>query len=313
MGFFSRTRKIDGLLVVALAADGFQAVAVRVSGQGRPGVMTKFAPAQPAERRAVLEKLGRELGASGYRCATLLAQGEYQLLSVEAPNVPPDERKTAVRWRLKDLLDMPIDEAAIDILDIPVDRAAAAQTQSLFAIAARNTLISERQKLFQRARVPLAVIDIPEMAQRNVSALLEREGRGQAMLSFDDLGGLLTISYRGELYLARRLDITLGQLRDASDERRTATHDRVTLELQRSLDHFERQFHFITTARLTLAPCGAPGLFECLAANLYIPVEQLDLAEMFDLADLPEAQDPVQQQRWFMALGAALRVDEVRP
>ncbi|QBE66661.1 type IV pilus biogenesis protein PilM [Pseudoduganella lutea] len=312
MGLFSRARKQEGVLVVTLSSDGIQAVVVRTPVLDKPAAMVKFAAAEPAERPAALEKLGKELGASRYRGTTLLLPGEYQLLSVEAPNVPQEEVRTAVRWRLKDMIDFPIDEATVDFLDIPVDRAATAQTLSLFAVAARNSLVSERQRLFHRAGFRLAVIDIPELAQRNVSALLEREGRGQAMLSFDSQGGLLTISYQGELYLARRIDITLEQLRDAPEERRQATYDRITLELQRSLDNFERQFHFITTARLTLAPTGVAGLFECLAENLYIPVDQLDLTELFDLTGLADAQDPVQQQQCFLALGAALRVEEVK-
>jgi len=97
------------------------------------------------------------------------------------------------------------------------------------------------------------VIDIPETAQRNIAALFEMEGRGLAMLVFGDEGGLLTITCDGELFLARRLDITLGQLQDADENLRQQYLDRVELEVQRSLDYFDRQFHHIPVNRLILS------------------------------------------------------------
>ena len=53
------------------------------------------------------------------------------------------------------------------------------------------------------------------------------------------------------------------------------------------------------------------GLEEYLSSNLYTPVEQLDLNQVFDLTPIPELQDKAVQQRFFLTLGAALRVEEV--
>ncbi|MET0982446.1 MAG: agglutinin biogenesis protein MshI [Telluria sp.] len=259
----------------------------------------------------LLEKAGRDLHAHAYRSITVLSNGEYQILSVDAPNVAPDELKTAVRWRLKDMLDFHVDDATIDVLDLPVDPHAAVRAQhSMFAIAARNSVIEARQKLFTAARVELAVIDIPETAQRNISALVEPPGRGVAMLSFGDEGGLLTVSFQGELYLARRIDLALEQLLDDDPERRNASFDRITLELQRSLDHFERQYSFISVAKLVLAPSSVKGLDDYLSSNLYTPVDTLDLATLFDFERAPQLLDPLAQQRFLVPLGAALRHEE---
>jgi MSHA biogenesis protein MshI len=204
-----------------------------------------------------------------------------------------------------------VDDATIDVLDLPVDPTAAVRAQhSMFAVAARNSVIEARQKLFTAAKVELAVIDIPEMAQRNISALVEPPGRGVAMLSFCDEGGLLTVSYRGELYLARRIDLALAQLLDEDAERRNAAFDRVTLELQRSLDNFERQYSFISVAKLVLAPSPVVGLDDYLSSNLYTPVDTLDLATLFDFERAPELADKLLQQRFLVPLGAALRHEE---
>jgi MSHA biogenesis protein MshI len=309
MGLFNKTKNKEAWLAVLLQRDGIAAASVERATAGKPAVkLATFFPG-PATADA-LEKAARELHGANYRCTTVLAGGAYQLLSVEAPNVPREELKTAMRWRLKDVLDFPVADATIDVLDLPPGDNAGARPQSVFAVAARNTAIAPLQQLFAAAKVKLRCIDIPEMAQRNVSAMLEAEGRGLAMLSFGEDGGLLTVSWRGELYLSRRIDVTLAQLLDADHERKHQSFDKITLELQRSLDHFERQFSFISVAKLVLAPTGATGLDEYLSSNLYTRVESLDLGALFDLQATPELNDVARQQRFFVALGAALRDDK---
>jgi MSHA biogenesis protein MshI len=39
-------------------------------------------------------------------------------------------------------------------------------------------------------------------------------------------------------------------------------------------------------------------------------VETLDLAQLFDLERVPDLADPGRQQRFFVPIGAALRVEE---
>ncbi len=310
MRLFRKAQQSEAWLAMVLHRDGVAAASVRRPAVGKPAVtVAGFFPGAPG--LDVLEKAGKELHSASYRCTTVLGGGDYQFMSVEAPNVPRAERKTAMRWRLKDVLDFPVDDATYDVLDIPLDpNAAVRPQQSVFAIAARNSVIQARQKLFTGAKIRLRTIDIPEMAQRNVSAMLEPEGRGIAMLAFGEDGGLLTVSWRGELYLSRRIDVTLAQLLDADAERRNQSFDKITLELQRSLDNVERQFSFISVAKLVLAPSGADGLQDYLGSNLYTRVETLDLGQVLDLAGVPELADPARQQRFFVAIGAALRDEE---
>jgi MSHA biogenesis protein MshI len=310
MGFFKKAKKNEGWLTIAFLGDGIAAASITRAPSSRPVVrMTAFFPGGPGAE--ALEKAGKELHANAFRCTTLLGGGDYQILAVDAPNVQQDELKTAVRWRLKDMLDFHVDDATIDVLDIPVDKNAAVRaSHNMFAVAARNSVIERRQQLFAQAKIGLSVIDIPEMAQRNISALIEPEGRGLAMLSFGDDGGLLTVTFGGELYLARRIDVTLAQLLEPDHEQKHASFDKITLELQRSLDHFDRQYHFISVSKLVLAPSAANGLEEYLSSNLYTPVETLDLADVIDLERVPELADKARQQRFFLTLGAALRHEE---
>jgi MSHA biogenesis protein MshI len=311
MGFFSKTRKVSGLLVIGFDAAGITAARVTRVTDGLPVVELAAAyPAKLPPAPDALDKISRELQAAQYQVATLLGGREYQMLAVEAPNVQPDELKHAVRWRLKDMLDFHVDDATIDVMDIPADKNATVRASQMFAIAARNSVIEERQHLFANAKVNLSVIDIPEAAQRNISAMLEPEGRGLAMLSFNEEGGLLTVSFHAELYLSRRIDVTLEQVLEPDPDKRNPIFDRITLELQRSLDHFDRQYHYVTVSKLVLAPLASSALHDYLSSNLYMPVDALNLASLFDLSKVPDLQALAVQQRHFLTLGAALRHEE---
>lgn len=310
---FAKTKKNPGWMAISLQDDGVYAAHVTRPAGARPIVeLATFQAIDGSSQDQGLEKLGKEVGASSYRCSTLLRSGDYQMLSVEAPSVPAEELKSAIRWRIKDMLDFPVDDATIDLLNIPADTHGSNRAQAMYAVAARNGIVQARQELMAKARIPLTAIDIPEMAQRNLSALLAQEGRGLAFLSFGSEGGLLTVTYRGELYLTRRIDLPITQLQQAYGDALAACHERITLELQRSLDHFERQYGFITVARLVLSPMGEVGeaLRNYLSSNLYVAAETLDLAGILDVSRVPELASVQTQQRYLLTLGAALREEE---
>jgi len=253
------------------------------------------------------DRVAKDLGVDQYQCLTLLSPTDYQLLLVEAPNVPIAELKTAVRWRVKDMLDYHLDDATIDVLDIPVDPAGGGRGHSMYAIAARNDIIQGCIERFTAARIPLSVIDIAETAQRNIAALYEPPDRGVGLLYLGPAHALLTINFRGELYLARRIDVGIEQLLSAGEGHRDEAMNRILLELQRSFDHLDRQFPFVTMAKLLLGPEPRDtGLAAYLSANLDLAVEPASLS---DVVSFEPGAPPEGEAAWrlFHVLGAALR------
>jgi MSHA biogenesis protein MshI len=111
----------------------------------------------------------------------------------------------------------------------------------------------------------------------------------------------------GELFLARRTDIGLAQIEGAAPERREQALDKLVLELQRSLDHFDRQFSYVSLSRLLVTP--VPALLQHLQANLDVPVDALELDGVMDLSAVPELSDPVRQCEYLHVIGAAMRVE----
>jgi MSHA biogenesis protein MshI len=255
------------------------------------------------------DHLAKELGFDKYRCSTLLAPSDYQMLLVEAPNVPQTELKTAIRWRIKDMLEYHVEDATVDLLEVPRNPAGGERSHQMYAITARNALIQSCIGRFDVARIPLSVIDIQETAQRNVAALFERDERGVALLHLGKDQSLLTVNFRGELVFARRFDVRVSELASVTGAAREEQFQRVLLELQRTFDHFDRQYTYVPVAKLLLAPePEESGLLEYLAKNLDQSVERVHLAGAVSFgagADL-DAQD---EWRLFHLIGASLRYD----
>ncbi len=306
-------RESGELAAVNLCAGRIEIANVRRNGAERPVV--EFFSVHPSgnDEAETLQRLRRELHLERFRCATLLPALQYQLQLLDAPNVPDAELKSAVRWKLKDFLEYPVESATVDVVQIPADANAPTRGRSVYAVSARNADIESRMKLFAQAKIPLRVIEIPEMAQRNLAALFEADHRALAMLSFGEEGGLLTFSARAELYLSRRVDVSLEQLTLAAGDMREQMFERIALELQRSLDHFDRQFSNVPVARLLLGPVPAEiGLRQYLADNLSAQVDSVDLGEVLDFHRVPDLREPGEQMQRWQTLGAALRSDPSR-
>jgi len=107
--------------------------------------------------------------------------------------------------------------------------------------------------------------------------------------------------------LARRIEVGMQELTSTSGTTREEQFQRVLLELQRTFDHFDRQFAYVSVAKLMLAPSPEDtGLLEYLARNLDLPVERAHLSAAIDFGSAVELE-PEQEWRLFHLIGAALR------
>jgi MSHA biogenesis protein MshI len=301
-----RTQNDAGWFCLSIGRQGAHFVRMKRTGTQIQVLMCMFFP-MPQVSSAALEKIVREHRLESYQCTTLLAPDEYQILMVDAPKVQADELKMAVRYSIKNSLSYPVENAMVDVLQIPGNKNTQSHPKSLYAIAASNDTLQKRVDLFEKAGINLSVIDIPEMALRNIATLYETPGRGLAMLVFDESGGLLNFTCDGELYLSRRLEITSGQLQDENENHRQQYFDRVELEVQRSLDYFDRQFNQISMKRMLVHVPGGVHIVKQLTDSLGLPVEALDLTQVMDVGDVPDLLDSEFLTEALLPLGAALR------
>ncbi len=308
MAFSARFRPTpSGLTVLATGGGRLRFVRGNATAPGRPKVLALGEAAADSDG-ATLARAARQLHIprSGAR-AMLLNEPDYRIHMVEAPAVSSDELKLAMRWRLKDIIDFPVEEASYDILDLPGEHRGSDRARSVYAIAAKKALLKSYVRRFDEAGLPVSVIDIPETAQRNIAALYEEENRAIALLYLDEVDGLLTITSGGELCLARRLDISISHIRRTQGDERYDLFNRILVELQRTLDNFERQSSRVVVGKLMLGPePEETGLLDYLSGNLGIKVESVDLRSVIDV---PAGLNLDLQTQWrlFHLIGCSLR------
>lgn len=301
---FSKPKTEQGWLSVAIRETRLDLVHVRREPGGKPVVLRADSVENGASLAATLKALRKPLRLERQRCTALLRHGSYQLVQTDAVAGPIEEAREVLRWKLKDQVDFAVDGAAIDLLPIP----SGGRSPQVFVALSPEATVAPVVQAFQAAKVALAAIDLPEMAQRNLAALFETDGRGLATLIFDEDEGLLTFTLDGELIVVRHVEITARQLMTADDERRNMLFERIALDVQRSLDNFDRAYSSISLSHLLVAPIpGVEGFLAYLRANLTVSVVPMDLSSVLEFAAVPALLDPLRQFQCLGAIGAALR------
>ena len=293
---------------VAMAPQGGRVHAVHVvSEEGRKPMLRWACNEAWADPTQALRALRRTQPVQQHRTVALLQHAQYQMLTLDAPDLPRAEWRDAMRWRLKDMVDFPVDSAGIDVIDIPADPQQR-RAPSLIAIAAPRSALQPLADAASDAGTPWHAIDVPETALRNIAVLAAEPGRGEALLHVGRAHSTLVVTAQGELLMSRHIEVTLDQLTEPDESQRQQSYERASLELQRTLDNVERQFSHANLARLQVAP-GAPllGFIEYVRDLVYVPAVAFDLGAVLDLSAVPELTDPTEQAAYLPAIGAALR------
>ncbi len=317
LSLFKRRPMADGITSVLLDQRKFCLTRVVRDESGKPSL--ELCLFEECSSRAELERAltaaVRANGLQGAPCVCLLAPELYSLRQIDTPAVQLEEMREAARWSIKDLIDFPAEEAVIDIFDVPTSDTT--RGKRIYVVATPASVIREVVDVVEASGLSLFAIDIGELALRNVAALLPEDQQGMALMYMSSEAGVLTITQRGSLFLARRLHSDLELLAESTeyepgaakpDQSEEAQHltKSLLLETQRSLDYYEHQLEQGPVSALILVPLEIPlaGLRRYLATNLTVDVSVLDLNGVLR-ADhhLPQ----LLQARCMTAIGAALR------
>ncbi len=251
-----------------------------------------------------LAELARRHQLSRSPCTIVVEPDAYSLLLLEAPEVPADELKAALRWRVRDLIDFHVDDAVIDVFDVPPHRSGS-RASMMYVVVARRPEVGLRTGLAHDVGLELRAVDIPELAQRNVAAALPEDVAGVALLHLSARSGLITLTRQGVLYLARRLDTGLDDV-GLDDDGLARWLDVIAVELQRSLDYYESNFAQAPIGHVVVGPLERPiaGLDGHLAERLGVRSRELDIGSLLDCAEPPSREVAA---RCFGVVGGALR------
>lgn len=313
LGMFSilrSQRKLGCLSILPLGGSVVVVHAISASGE-KSSIVFLEEFAAPAGFLDALQRLRISLRLASYTCTTLMAAAQCSLTSLEAPPVPREERKEALRWALKDVVSYPVDSACIDVLDMPSEGLPTGRPAGVLVVSASESAVRECVAPFVAAKVRLDVVDVPELAQRNVAALLADENRGLVFLRLDESGMMLTLTFHGELVAVRRSEMSVVQLMSDDLGLRERAMERLLLELQRSLDNFDRQYSHIPVSKVVVASFPlVPALVDELGRGTYVPVVLMDLGSVLDFSTVLSLRDPETQAKYLLPIGAALRTGD---
>lgn len=312
MSLFRKRSSNQGTVGVQINADGVALVHASAphsienapeTGASSPVLnVAEWIPETDSNRQVtLLGERAERLGLRRQPCHLVLGREDYNLLLVEAPSVPASELREALRWRIRDLIDFPVDQAVLDAFLLPDDRSRGGKRMAYVAVAQRD-LIIQRIAQIAEARLDLKVIDIPELATRNLVYRVCETERGVALVKLGSGTGSLYIVRGNDLHLARRFNVPYegGLLEDLPE-------DVLLLEIQRSLDYFERQMRQPPPGQIWLVGenLSEDKVTESLTGGLPMPLSLLDLESSLTLGDQVQTHTLT---LCLPAIGAALRL-----
>ena len=263
-----------------------------------------FLPADiHSSKEKMLSDYVREKGLQRLPCNVVLPQGHYQLLLVDAPEVPEDEMRNALRWKIKDLVTLPLDDAAIEYFRLPED-GAHSRKKMVYVVIVEMERLRGIVALLNNVDLKLESIDINELVMRNLACSLidsQFDGRGVAIARLRQGRGSVSLFKRGNLYLSRQfdLDYQAGLLEALPEEI-------LALELQRSLDYYERQMGQAAPGVVYICGDGVAEdkITDTLRASLAPSIQYMDVSAAIGMSD--EIDTSVLQQ-CLGAIGGSLR------
>lgn len=304
---FSFSRKNHRTVGLEIQPEGM-AVVCREATAGQPRVLSVefLDAANSVPDHLLLKDWVVKNKLSQAQCNVVLGPDDYQILLVEPPDVPWGEMRDAVRWRLRDLISMPVEQAVVDVFRLP-DDGNRAHKKMVYVVVADVTKIKSIIELVKSSGLALNSIDIGELAVRNLAVRVVPEhnrARGLAVARIRAGSGSIFLYRGGDMYLARNfsLDYNAGLLDELPVEA-------LALELQRSVDYYERQMGQSPPAVIYI--CGdnvsEDKVDSTLRSSLAAQVEHFDPC----VASVIEGEyDSQIMQLCIGALGGALREEK---
>jgi MSHA biogenesis protein MshI len=301
----------EGIVSISFLQNGIAvAVSKFTSDNNSSLIHCEFIDAvKPAHQQDMLSNLANQHNLSDYDCHLVLTSDSYRRVNVEAPAVAENEIFEAIRWKINELIDFPVDKAVIDYYQAPVP-VRANSSKMLEVIASPIDVIREQIERCSDAGLQLKVIDIQETTLRNLAVHTPENERGIALLYLLEFSGTLLIQKEATIYVSRKFEIGYKNLdldnQFSSDSPAANAHLNLALEIQRSLDYVESYYGIPPISSLVVIPLAknTHNLLDSLSSNLGIAIRMVDLSSAIDCDILVDAQT---QSLCAPVIGATLR------
>ncbi|MBF0424201.1 MAG: hypothetical protein HQL66_00045 [Magnetococcales bacterium] len=306
-------RHKGGIVGVAPWPDAWAVVQVEGNPAGPPTVEQYHVIPVEGDGTAHLQAILRQKAAG--KCVGVLTPGQYRTFLEESVNAPVEELVAIMRFRVRDRLEFPLENAAIAVQPLPARKRDDGVEKPMVNVFATNQEeVLRLCALAARVRMQLVGVDAHESALRHIASHCAEASDNETILLHIGVQDAQVMAIRDrETVFSRRIKIGTERIHEVL---RLATGDRgknlaiavepLALELQRTLDYIRTRLH-MAVGRVRLAPLEHPvaGLAATLGTLLPgVVVLPLPLTEMFHFT----TGEPDERELALLlpALGAAL-------
>jgi len=235
----------------------------------------------------------------------LLAEGLYQLLLSDVPDVPDEELESAIELKAADLISYDLDDAVMDIIQLPSE-AYRGRMRMAFIVASKKEPLRQWLMALIQKNIRVAFIDIEITQLRNL-ALANQNYNESGIFHLQSDQSKLVLNFNNEMVLSRAFDIGLTSLINettvqdgeleltvSEDAQSEIQIESLVLEIRRSFDYYEAQLGLGAIAEIHfLCHSDHQDLAEKLAKKLGVRFSLLR-PEDFMHIQLPDPDsDPV--------------------
>lgn len=242
-----------------------------------------------------LKRIVQELSIQGDECYIVLDHSDYGVITVEAPKVAESEMRDAVKWKIKGLIDIPVEQAVIDVFPIPAGVNVRRGPSQIFVVSAATDTVNAHAKMVKQAGLKLVAVDIAELAIRNIVRRLTAEQNGLMTITYLEDRVLIGLYQGGQLYLSTQIVRSSEQMQD-----------KINTDISRALDYYDRNFGAPSVSRILVwppkmvTPEQEERALELFGSNL----QSFNASELFDI---PAGTNISESSTALMAIGGALR------
>jgi MSHA biogenesis protein MshI len=247
----------------------------------------------------------------GADCNYVLNSSDYLLGLMPLVKDTTTGMITNINTAIKDLVNYPPEDAVVNFFELPMPRASD-NVPLGYIVAMSKFLVSQIEQTVGNIGLNLRFIDIPEMVLRNLAVLHPANQNGILFFHLTSKGGTILMIHKDLIYVTRKVNLGLDKF--IIEANKTVINipedndvlDRLTLDIQRSMDYCSSLFRYSPANSILLSPTelDITLIQGYLKNNLGIEVYVLDLDSILKNEYTIAKQ---QQAKCILAIGAALR------
>ncbi|EKD45547.1 MAG: hypothetical protein ACD_69C00241G0003, partial [uncultured bacterium] len=245
-----------------------------------------------------LEKIVSQYNLKKTLCNWVLHPDYYRITLINIPNVPQSEYKKAVRWQIKDIVDYPLEDVAVDIF-YPDELEKV--LKKIYVVVAKASFLQNIVNTIQDCDLYPMAVDVREFAIRNLISNLATQNETVGLLNIVDESCLMVLVKQNNIRFVRRIPVGLKNIKNND-------YNELIAELQRSFNYCQTELKQEAPVKLFMAPKIDIDLNKNMAQNigksLNKEISILDLQKIMSFKTTITQQ--IESSCW-IAAGGALR------